>query len=379
VWLFALCRLEGFFIQFSVILAHFYILFLGKTRNIKNYILVLLIYLIIISSNIFIIKSFSFSPYFENTVKIASTNINISLSSLVGKDKSRTINTLDNEAKLSERIPFFMFNMLAKYNYVLVLASIFLVCSLIIIYKDKYLNLNRKYFFVILLILLPEFYKFINPGVSLFQPWLYRRYLYALLPFGYICLVTFTQSITNKKRCVSLILFSLFLVINLCLSYKIIFLRNNWMLVDKLNEITNGISSRDIVINDGSLLGNYNPGAFIVLNKEAGNIALSNLKFQDFVPEKKIFNGISYSKIFLLSTKNIERFQPFQIKKESTVEVEYTQLKPSCEIYLLGQDLHLLDIYSWSSFSYSDAVKYCSRPDYDINKYKVKVFLYELF
>lgn len=378
VWLFALCRIEGFFIQFSIMLAHFYILFINRIRNLKKYILVLFIYLIIISSNILIIKFFSFSSYFVANVKGSAGAINTSVSSLITKTNPYVIDSTENDVKLSERIPLFMFNMLAKYNYVLVLASIFLVVGLIFIHKQKYLNLTKKYLFVILIILLPEFYKFINPGVSLFQPWLYRRYMYALLPFGYICLVILIQNVINRKKNISLIIFSLFLVINLCLSYNIIFLKNNWMLADKLSEITKGISQNDIIINDGNPLENYNPGAFIILNKGAGSVVSSVLRLQNFVPEKKIFNGFPINKIFLLSTKNIERFQSFQIKKISTVEVAYTQLQLSCEIYLLGEDLQIRDTYSWSSFLYKDAVKYCKQPGNIIKKYKGQLFLYEL-
>lgn len=346
--------------------------------NIKKYILILFIYLIIISSNILIIKFFSFSSYFESIVKGTSININTSISSLITKTDSPIINSIGNEEKLSEKIPFFIFNMLAKYNYILVLASIFLVCSLIFIHKDKYLNTFKIYFFVILIILLPEFYKFINPGVSLFQPWLYRRYMYALFPFGYICLVIFIQNVANKKKFISLIFIGLLLVINFCLSYNIFFLKNDWLLVDKLKQITKGVSRNDLIVIEERPLSFYSSTSFLVLNKGIRSTPSSTLWLQKFFPEKKIFNGVPYNEIFLLSTKNKEKFGPFQIKKRLAVEVEYNQLKPSCELYLLGEELQLRNIYDWSSFSYNDAIKYCNRPEYKIEKHKEQLFLYEL-
>lgn len=378
VWLFALCRIEGFFIQFSVILAHLFILFISKTRNIKKYILVLFIYMIIIGSNILIIKSFSFSSYFETNVKSASVGITTSISSLITKTNPPAINSIGNEAKLSERIPLFMFNMLEKYNYILIFASIILVSSFIFIHKDNYSNLIKKYFLVILIILLPEFYKFINPGVSLSQPWMYRRYMYALLPFGYICLVIFIQSIANKKKLISLIIFSLFLVINLSLSYNIIFLKNDWLLVDKLKQVSKNVSKDDLLVVKPLVIEPYYPYSFFILREHIRTVAESQLNFSLFFPEKKTFYGTPYKKIFLLSTKNEEKFESFQIKKMSTVEIEYTQLKPSCLLYLLGEDLQLHDTYSWSGFSYNDAVKYCNRPEYEIKENKEQLFLYEL-
>jgi len=378
VWLFALCRIEGFFIQFSIILAHFFVLFISKTGNIKKYIMVLFIYLIIIGSNILIIKSFSFSSYFETNVKNASIGINTSISSLITKINPPKINSVGNEVKLSERIPLFMFNMLGKYNYVLIFASIFLVCVFIFIRKNNYLYLTKKYFFVILIILLPEFYKFINPGVSLSQPGMYRRYMYALLPFGYICLVILIQNVVNKKIFISIIIFSLFLAINLSLSYNIIFLKNDWLLVDKLEQVSKDVSKDDLLIVSRLIIEPYYPYSFFILRKHIRSVAESQLTSLFFSPDKKIFYGTPYKKIYLLSTKNEEKFKYFQIKKISTIEIVYSQLKHSCLIYLLGEELQLRDTYSWSSFSYNDVVKYCNHPGYEIKKYKEQLFLYEL-
>lgn len=370
VWLFALCRIEGFFIQFSVILAYLFVLFINKTKNIKKHIFVIFIYLIIISSNILIIKYFSLSSYFAG--------VNSSISSLVKDAYSLPINSISNDLKLSDKITLFIFNMLAKYNYILVFASIFLICSLISIHKNKNSNLAKKYFFVTLIILLPEFFKFINPGVSLSQPGMYRRYMYALLPFGYICLVIFIQNITNKKRLISLFIFSLFLVINLCLSYNIIFLKNNWLLVDKLKQISKDVSKDDLIVVRSLAIEPYYAYSFFILRKYVRTVAESQLTPSNFFPNKKIFNGTPYKKIYLFTTKDEEEYKSFKIKKISTVETRYTQIQHSCLLYLLGEDLRLRDTYSWSSFPYIDAVKYCSRSEYEIKKYKEQLFLYEL-
>lgn len=377
VWLFAFCRVEGFFMQFSLMLAHLFILFTWKTRKIKKYIITITIYIIIIVSCILTFRFFSFSSYIETIVGGASVGINRGVSSLTTKITHGTINTIVKEPKLSEKIPFFIYNMLAKYNYILVFASVLFLCCLIYRPKSKYSNLTKIYFSAILLILIPEFYKFIDPGVSLSQPWLYRRYMYALLPFGYICLVLFIRHASYKNKYISIFIINLLLFINLLLSYNIIILKNNWLLIDKIYELTKDISSNDVIIDDHPF-GNYGINSVLTLNKKIRCIASSIFILQKFLPENKILNNRSYNKIYMISAENKEKFESLQLKKKSTVNIEYSQLEPSCAINLLGEELQLSDPNNWSGIPYKDAINYCKHIDYKIEKHKGQLYLYEL-
>ena len=150
------------------------------------------------------------------------------------------------------------------------------------------------------------------------------------------------------------------------------------MLVDKLNEITKDISRNDFVIIKERPLGYYSPISFLVLNKGIRSIASSILSQQDFFPEKKIFNGVPYNKLFLLSAGDKDSYPFFNIISRKSVDVEYTQLIPSCQLYLLGIEETLKDPYNVGLLSFLNVKKYCSQPKNEIVKHKKKLYLYEL-
>ena len=183
-------------------------------------------------------------------------------------------------------------------------------------------------------------------------------------------------------------------MINIILSSPILFLKNNWLLVDKLNEITKDISRDDFVIVDKSPLGYYSSGSFLMINKGIRSAASSILWTRDFTPEKKSFSGLAYNRIFLLSANDQAIYSSFEIVSRKTlgrpiyssfeivyrklVDVEYTQLIPSCQLFLLGSEIGSVNLYNIGILPFSSVEKYCSQPKNEIVKHKDKLYLYEL-
>lgn len=390
-WLFGLTRYEGFLLQFVFFIVLSSLLFLNKT-SLKKIIVIITIYILVLISNIYIAKDIFLPTFFKTYVPSVSFSIKKDLSTLVPK------NLLNNNIEYSttgtsnqrkfDNLTLFIFLMLAKYNFILVIFSIFLITFQFLI-RIKKLDKSKKFFFIILILLIPEYYKLISPNVTIDQPWLYRRYMYALLPLGYLCLTILLSQLKNKKLLV--ILLSSLFMINIILSSPILFLKNNWMLVSKLDQITKDISRNDFIIVEKSPLGYYSPSSFLIINNGIRSAASSILWLQYFFPEKKLFNGVPYNKIFLLSAEVHSSFDivskkvanmlissSFDIVSRKSVDVEYVQLIPSCQLYILGDEEGLADSYNIRELSFLSVEKYCSQPKNEIAKHKEKLYLYEL-
>lgn len=392
-WLFGLTRFEGFLLQFVLLFGLPLLLLISKTSFKKNS-AILIIYIFVLITNVYIAQDMFLPSYLKNDVPQVSSSIKRDISLLISTKFEENNNLAEPNVKsktLFYNYPNFIFQMVAKYNFVLVIYSILLI-FIQFVFRFKEIGKSKKLFFIILILLIPEYYKLISPNVTLDLPWLYRRYMYALLPFGYVCFLVLLDNFNNKKLVI--ILLSALFIINITLSSPILFLKNNWKLIDKLNEISVNISKNDFIIIEKSPLGYYSPGSFLVLNKGVRNGASSVLWANEFIPESKIFGGIPYNKLFLLSSNDQEVnsavdlvsskvlktpiFSSFDIISSKSVEVEYFQLVPSCQLYLLGEKIGSADIYDIGSLPFSSVAKYCGQPTNEIVKHKDKLFLYEL-
>lgn len=380
-WLFGLTRYEGFLLQFVLLFVLFLLLFLNKI-SLKKILVIITIYFLVLISNIYIVKDTLLPGFLKTTLPDVTFGIKRDISSLIPKNllsnnlEYSTANT--SNGVLSKNFPTFIFYIMTKYNFILPIFSIFLITTLFLV-KFKKLDQSKKFFFIILILLTPEYYKLISPNVTIDQPWLYRRYMYALLPLGYLCFPLFLSQLKNKKLLI--ILSSIVFIINIVLSSPIFFLKNNWGLKDKMEEITKDITHEDLVIVDYRRpLGYYSPISYLTLQK--GIRALYDWQVANYkiIPEQKVFNGIPYEKIFFLSAstdvkKNLPSFTFIKIRE---FDVDYLQLVPSCQLHLLKEEEEATDIYDYGTITLSSAVKYCSQPKNKIVKHTEKLYLYEL-
>lgn len=376
-WLFALTRFEGFLIQFVILLILPFLLYTLKVAPLKRIVCIMSIYLLLVASNLLIAKN-TFGPSLKMIVPIISSGIKNDISSFLPDTVQENFikSSPPNEKEtLPHNYIVFFAKMLAKYNFLLIISSIFLVTGYFLIRLRKPTK-TKLYFLTILAIILPEFYKIVSPNVTIDQPWLYRRYMYALLPFGYLCLFLLLDQLKNKRFLV--IVSNTLLIINVALSSQLLFVKNNWLLVDKMEEITKDISKNDFVIIENWTLRYYYPASFLILQKGVRSAFTSTLKPSQFLPEKKLFNGVPYEKFFLLSTQDKKNYPSFIIAKKDSMDVEYTQLIPSCQLNFLGEEEGLAKPSDVGKLTLSSVEKYCRQPKNEIVKYKGKLYLYEL-
>lgn len=359
-WLFAFTRNEGLFIQIPVLIILIAILLIRKIIPIKKIVYISIIYISLIVLSFFINNSLS--PLNENQeISAAITGFTQQL------PKSNLI-------RLGDKLPSFIFQMASKQNLSLVLYSFIIVIILIIISKNKIVK-DKILYLCLLGIISVEFLKLIKPYVTLEQPWMYRRYLYAIIPFGYLGLSILLNEFARKKLLG--ILFCAFLVINITLSGRIITPKDNWLITEKIERLTQDISTNDFVIIDGYVLGNYQPLSYIALNKEVRNLYKWWIEIGNWQPQEKKYQGLLYSRLFYLSDNEEATYQGFRLKKIDGVEIESRQLQVNCELRSFGRGLGL-NIDDLSRLPYLDVLNYCRKTDNDISTIKKKIYLYEM-
>lgn len=375
-WIFSFTRLEGVLIQFTIFLVFSTILLITKIFPLKKKLLIILIYFIVIISFVLISNPFSNNSNLRANITHVSTLLKKSISpNLITQTQTQNNGTISKNITLQDRFPIFFILMLAKYNLVLILFSIFLISPLIV-FDKKISRDNKIYFIGLLIILSPEFYKFINLSVSLDQPWLYRRYVYALLPMGYLSFSILFNKLMSRKLLIFFI--AIFFIINIVLSSKIITLKNNWSMTEKIEKLTKNISLNDFVIlKEWTILNNYYPNAYLIYHKEIRTLFRYLIDDRLWLPREKKYNGVLYNKLFLLSDKDPDSFKDFKLLKIDSVEIEYKQLEPNCkQSFVINQLESKVSNMIYLPFQY--VVSFCSKTDNDILEVKKEIFLYEL-
>lgn len=301
------------------------------------------------------------------------TNVSSSIINSIKNIISDTNYLFIGRSFLLQRYIFFYTQMLIKYNYFLVILFIF-----ILLFKQLSFSRNRSstnvYFFALVIIILPEFSKLINPNIQILQPWFYRRYLYALLPLGYLSLSYFLCNLKNKR--ISFIIFGLFIISNLLLSYPIIFLKHNWTLYTAMNQISNAVTSNDlIIIKDGGILSYYYPQYYLIMQKSIRAIYAFDMKDNDLSLEKKAYKGFPFNKLFYLTDTVNDSYNNYSITNKQIISVNFAQLKPSCELEYIALEYGASD---FSLIPYTYALNYCKYPKNEIVAIKKQLYLYQL-
>lgn len=359
-WLFAFTRNEGLFIQIPVLIVLITTLFFRKVTSKKNILFISIVYVCLISMSFLVTNNLN--PLSENT------NITVTLTQLIPKASS------DNYLRLGERLPAFTFQMFSKQNLSLAIYSFIFVMILIIsrrkdVVKDKILYIG------LLGIISVEFLKIINPSATPEQPWMYRRYLYALLPLGYLSLSILLNTFVKQKLLI--VILCAFLATNIVLSSRIITLKNNWSISGKIEEVTRSITTDDFVIIDGYAIGNYYPLAYLAYHKEVRNLYKWWIEVEGWQPKQKRYLGLSYSRLYYLSDNSDATYQDFKLEKINEVKISSRQLQPNCELRSFGRGLGL-NIDDLASLPYLDVAIYCSKTNNDISEIDRKIYLYEM-
>lgn len=372
-WLFSFTRVEGLFIQLLTLLVLISTILITKIASFRKTVFIALIYFVFIGSTFIIFPRISSTTFIGENVSTSSAVVIKSLSSF----STEQFIEQNKDIKLKDKFPIFFVQMLSKYNLFLFLASILLIIPIILI--DKKMRVKKKIYFIGLLVIIsPEFVKLINPTVSLDQPWLYRRYIYGLIPLGYLCSSILLNKITKRGLLFIIVIASF--IINISLSNKIITLKNNWSVTDAIEKIAHDVSPSDaIVIKSYTFLGNYVPLAYLTYQKEIPTFLAEwmEVKNNNWFPKEKTFQGVPYKRLFLISDNESENYKDFKLLKIDSVEVEYKQLQWLCDLALLKKYLSF-NINNYSLLPYREVISYCSTPINEILEVNKKIFLYEM-
>lgn len=369
-WLFSFARIEGIYIQITALLAFVFIALITKITSLKKTVFIFLIYLFLIASTFLIYDHVSDKKYLD-------TNISVVTNQVTNEFSFKSVNQNQN-IRLIDKIPAFIMLMMAKYNLLLVLSSILLI-TLIFFFNKKNCFPNKIYFIGLLIIFSPEFVKVINPGISLDQPWFFRRYIYALIPLGYFCLSMLLNKIVKHRLLVTIII-GLF-IINIVFSSNIITLKNNWSLTKAIETTVKDVTKKDFVIlKSHDILSNwYNPAIYLSYQKEIRTLPLNWVEIKNWLPKEKIFEGVHYDRLYLLSDNESENYKNFRLAKINTVKVEYKQLQFNCYLALLNKKLGSINLYNDMLLPYLEVINYCNETDNQIFNVRKNIFLYELF
>ena len=359
-WLLAFTRNEGLFMQIPILIVLVSLLSIKKVIPRKQIFFISLIYIFLIVASFIVNNMLLPITENQNIVNIAThLDNNLGDSTFV---------------RLGDKISLFTFQMVSKQNLSLALYSCILTILSVMISKQKDVK-DRILYIGLLCIISVEFLKLVNPSATLEQPWMYRRYLYALLPFGYLSFSILLNRLVKRK--VLLLIISCVLVINIMISAKIITHKNNWQITEKIELLTRDITKKDIIIIDGQILGNYKPLSYIALNNEIRNLYNWWIEIGDWQPKEKKYQGVPYTRLFLLSNKEYIRYKNFKLVPTGTVDIESKQLKANCKLGSLRKELGF-ETQNFFRLPYPDVIKYCSKVDNDIINIKEKIFLYEM-
>ena len=373
-WILSLTRIEGLFIQITLSISM--IIFSMRTNN-KSVTFIIISCVILTVSSLLIFKMFGFSSYLKESVEGARFNLNKDISFIVSNTNPTKLLDMSprkpEEALLYNKMVEFVVVMLAKYNYAVIFFATILV-SIVSFSKQKY-KYSKKFYLLILFVILPEFSKIISPSVTLDQPWFYRRYLYALLPFGYLSFVLLLSCV-NKRILISVV--TLIFTINILFSSNTLFLKNNWTLADRLEYLSKDISNNDLVIIRNFTLGYYYPGSYLIIQKGIRSVFASEIKPSMMNTEKKTFNGVPYENIFLLSTNKNENYPNFVINHRKNIDLSYVQLEPLCRLNEIGLLEKYKNSYTINLIPYNLAISYCGEINNTIKKHIETLYLFEL-
>lgn len=378
-WIFALTRIEGFYIQLMFLVLLPTILVLKRVEDYKRIALIVGVYLLFVFSNIYVARE-TYAPFIGETFKSVQYGIKRSVQPLtsinfVKGDNGSVVTIQSKYNRLYDNIPFFFSMLLAKYNFFIVIFSLVFI-FFYTVFRKRYTSNSSLYVLIILALLSPEYFKFISPGVTIDEPWLYRRYLYALLPFGYVCLVIFLKSFRQKKILSYIII--VLLTINIVLSKDILFLKNNWLLGEKIAEIGKDISSKDFLLIDIGTLGYYYSGSYFTLQKGVRSAYATRMSLKEISSSEKKYKEVPYDKLFFLTTKSLVNYPQFTIHQLQFLDVNYSQLIPSCQLHMLGDTEGLSNQYNIGILPIDKAIRYCNKPGNIIENHQETLYLYEL-
>ncbi len=223
----ALVRIEG--IVFFLLAAVYVFALSGKkalalSKNFKKYLAV---------SAVFLLVAYAF--------------LNFPALSDSAKNIAKTfLSSADKDSVLSENLYLHLLKVFFNYNILVYLLLGLLGIGWLI--KDNRKNWSNPEFIPIL-ITLPTFFYLVSPMISLDDPWMLRRFSFAVFPALIFYLVYFLSRFFHYKKFLY-IFFGALIAANIGLSYRYITISENKNLLPEIKEISKKFGPSDLILVD---------------------------------------------------------------------------------------------------------------------------------
>ncbi len=223
----ALVRIEGIIF---FLLAVFYVLFLQKKKNIpesknfKKYLLLSTLFLLVVY-------------LYLNFPTLLDSAKNIIKAFLPGSAK---------ESAPSANLYFYLLRIFFNYG---ILVYLVLGLAGIVRLAMKFKKNWTKPEFIPVLILFPSFFYFVSPLVTLDDPWIFRRFVFAVFPVLVFCTIYFLDKFFRHKIFLYLSLVIL-IAANAVVSWRFLPLSENKNLLPQVEKISRKFKPNDLILVD---------------------------------------------------------------------------------------------------------------------------------
>lgn len=253
---------------------------------------------------------------------------------------------------LYRNLPNFILRVFNQYNYTpYIIFTLILLLNLFLISKFK--EKESYYYLVVLIIIAPTFIYLIHPAIYFDQPWMLRRYFYTLIPFFILSCTLFLFKTNIKNR---VFIIALMILINLVLSYPIIFLKEFNNSYNQIQNISQMIPQDSIILINRWALDSNGKGLetplFFVFGRNSYLITPPNYEDVKVLIKNnpnKDFYVIINNKDVWYNKSIISNFEP-SLSFFSSNQFIFDELDKTCEIFRgIPEDL-------WPKLNYKNFV-----------------------
>lgn len=258
------------------------------------------------------------------------------LSSIVNLLNGHQLTTISNSGQLyyganllGQNIIPYIYEVISKYNLSIYIFSVFACLMALIanLYKNKFNDKKQIFFILMILINLPTFYYLTNFSISHDQPWFLRRYVYSVIPISVICLVYLIE----LSKVLSKIIIGILIIINLYISYPILYFREYIEMKSEVDKIALNFSQNNtIVLIDTNATDWYRITTELYFRKGIMAYYIDEKNPIDYL----IKNIDKNKKIFLIigSDFDFSLLAGFTINKIKSENIAYSSLIPTTDL-----------------------------------------------
>lgn len=349
----------------------------------------LLLVFAIISSSIFY-YTFLDTEYLSRLINYGSNFlVNIFTNGVASTTSTHQLQTSTAGKKVIEnQLPQFVYLLLQLYNLYFFVLFIPIAIIKAFFIKTK----NSNYYFLLMLLLIPNLYFLLNPSINLDQPWFLRRFTPVVVPLSIVSFCYVIQNLTIKQL---QIILSIIILFNMWIAAPIVFFKEYYGVMDTLRtQISSSFSNNDLLLVDYSNLGHYKipEPLFFQFDINAAAIqpqSLAKLFGENQSKEKSLYSDqyfnvkpktvCKFQHVFLVTNDHQNLFTDYfkegQLSSYKDFTLSYSELIRTCELFRITDhpsidEMANVDIYS--------AKAYCKAVPSQIADYSINIRIYKI-